>query len=323
MADFVSFSIESGSTSQYGLGELDGLTGTAGAVALLGGTLLLGGISLGLTGGSHGCLFEAPASGATYSSVSVVPSSSSYGPPIVSGSSGTFGAVTVYGETYLAGGLDTGLSLGSLNSCLFPVSVTPTPTSNTFTGSGGRTIWRCPNVWDGCLLGERQIRGAYDWDKLLRTSPATGCYHPCPPWINPPANSSVFRPQSVSAIPALESVDTRILSVTIPWGMDGVLQGLLFQISGSGYTFASSDIAWRLRIGRRWVRTFSAIDTPLGSVTSGPLWLEDGIRLKTLQTVSVWVNFGPGSLSRIAPDSRLITMLDGYLYSQAAWRTIT
>jgi hypothetical protein len=325
MADAISFQIFAASESAYTLGDIPSSpSGTAGAVVLAGATLILGGISFGTAGMAQGCIFETPGTGAAYSAV-VIPEASAADafPPISSGTLGTFGAVSTFGETYALGSLTTGLSIGSMNSCLFALSPVTTIPGTTPTGSGGRLIWRCPNFYDNCLEGERTIRRKIDWDRLIRFAPGNKCLHPCPPWLKPPEDSTVFRPFEIAVLPGVEEVDSLILETTVPPGRDGLIQGIMFQFTGSGYEIASNDIRWRLRIGNWFVKDFSSVLTPLGDIAGGCWTIGTGQRIQSRQLVRVYANLGPGALSRLSPDGKFLTVLDGYLYSQAAWRSVT
>lgn len=320
-APFLAFSIEAPAATSYDLGEIDGFTGSIGGLSLLGATLILGGWSFGVEGGSHGCLFESAPAGATFEA-ELIPASETSGDvtPFPEPSSGSIGVLGFYAETLLLGGLDTELILGSVNSCLFPVEAPEIPINPTVGSGGGRTIWRCPNIWDGCVLGERKLLERIDWGARLRFAPGDGCVASCAPWIRPPGNAVTFRPFTVAALPAVEQVDTLILETDVPAGMAGVMQGLLLQFTGSGYSTASGDIIWRIRNGPRWIKNYSDISIALGDLAGFYPMDGGGERIYSLQRIRVYANLAAGALNRLNPEGKLLTGLDGYLYPEASWR---
>ena len=128
-----------------------------------------------------------------------------------------------------------------------------------------------------------------------------------------------FRPFTVAALPAVEGVDTVVLDTTIDPGMSGVVTAVLFQWTGSGLEYASGDLIWRVRIGRWFAKGLENVDLPLGNLAR---YFEYGgrERLYSKQRVRVYAYLGSGALSRLSPDGRIISSLDGHIWPDAAWR---
>lgn len=89
--------------------------------------------------------------------------------------------------------------------------------------------------------------------------------------------------------PATAAGDTLVIEERVPQGYDGLLQGVYWFYTGSGFDQGSGDIVWRVQLGQRFLEDLGAVTFQMGSPQS-PMPLTEGQILLSGQTVRVLVN---------------------------------
>lgn len=136
-----------------------------------------------------------------------------------------------------------------------------------------------------------------------------------PPYIQPPRNSTRWRPFGSIAIPGVPTgADQLVFSERIPLGYDGILIAVTNTWNGTGFVEASGDITWRIKKDRVFIPFFEAIDTTLGSQTVPFDVVGQGIPLFSGQLLQYYVNFGVGSEGRLNAGGQTICALTGYTW---------
>jgi hypothetical protein len=132
------------------------------------------------------------------------------------------------------------------------------------------------------------------------------------PYTVIPYDGQEFRRQGAITLPA-EQVDSLVLKWTVPTGWDGVIWGVMFVFSGSGYLEASGDIIYRLNINRRWVKGLGSVNNTMGSLQQ-TFPLTEHERIWSGQVVGLYAYLGSGALGRLNPNGRIIAAIDGWVY---------
>jgi hypothetical protein len=294
---------------------MDGLTGTIGVVPIVGWTYVFGGwIPPVVLGVSTDCFFSVLVGG-VFTAGYLAPGSFGFGgfDPEMDGLVGLIGAVTITGWTYLLGGVISGVTLGTLEACLFAAAVAAAGVGGSGFGSRAKALFKCPNIWDWCLSQERLAYLGVNWKERRGCRPPS-CYRlDWEPTHAIPDQGKEFLKQTAVQLPTPGSGDVKLLEFDVPLGYDGIMYALLQQFAGGGFENASGDLTWRLQINRRWVKNMAQMTTQLGDY-SGWLQLDEYIRLNSLQTVSYWVNVAAGAGARLDLAGRVIVGLAGWYY---------
>ncbi len=136
-----------------------------------------------------------------------------------------------------------------------------------------------------------------------------------PPYIQPPRNSTRWRPSASLAIPVVPAgVDQLVFSQRIPLGYDGLLIAVTNVWNGTGFVEASGDITWRIKKDRVFIPFFEAIDTTLGSQTVPFDVVGQGTALFSGQLLQYYANFAAGSEGRLNNGGQTVCALTGYIW---------
>ncbi len=136
-----------------------------------------------------------------------------------------------------------------------------------------------------------------------------------PPYIQPPRNSTRWRPSGALAIPvAPAGVDQLVFSERIPIGYDGILIAVTNVWNGTGFIEASGDITWRIKKDRVFIPFFDEIDTTLGTQAVPFDVVGQGIPLFSGQLIQYYANFAAGSEGRLDGTGKTICALTGYTW---------
>jgi hypothetical protein len=163
---------------------------------------------------------------------------------------------------------------------------------------------------DGALWGEIIARGGIE----AVCCPAMSNAGVTPPWIAMPPEGRRF--QQIGSIPTgvVENTDLLVLTFDVPLGYDGVIVSIVQMFTAAGFAEGSGDLNWRIRINRRWLKDFGNTTTTLGTVAAPCMIYRGGIRLRTKQVVSYFVNLGTGATGRLDPNGRIICACFGWFY---------
>jgi hypothetical protein len=132
-----------------------------------------------------------------------------------------------------------------------------------------------------------------------------------------PQNGIPYYEVAGIATPANNGVETLVLSFRVPFGMRGLITGVLNLYTGPGFADTSGDLTWRIRIGAAALagapaRNFHNITYTNGSLVSGPVGIQ-GIQIGSDQTVEMSVTHAVASILP-APNTRIICGLKGYYW---------
>lgn len=152
-------------------------------------------------------------------------------------------------------------------------------------------------------LGNKRYldRGWYDWASI-------------PPWRSLPSNGKRIHVTQAITRPSVENVDVQVLSYRVPVGWDGVISSVVHLFTGSGFSEASGDLVWRVKVNRWWLKNLDAVTVTMGSLQF-PYELEGGgYRIYSGEDVSVAVSLGTGATGRLDPQGRVVCSLAGWIY---------
>lgn len=300
--------------------EMDGLTGTIGAVSITGWTSALGGVSLGVALATSSDCFLVFTTSAIFTATFVAPEVSGLGgfSPEIDGFTGTIGAVSITGSTAVIMGFEPGVRLGTLESCLFALAVAPAVTSTLFTGSKLKGLFKCPNIWDWCIQQDIGKWRRVPWYRYGCRPPQ--CWRPdAEPFRDIPKEGREFHRASSTLLPEPGSGDIQLLEFRVPTGYDGIIYAVLQQFAGGGFLEGSGDLLWRIQINRRWLKDMANMDTTLGDYTSY-LHLDEYIRLNSQQVVRYYVNVAAGAGARLDATGRVIVGVQGWYFPMQYYR---
>lgn len=185
------------------------------------------------------------------------------------------------------------------------------PQARTFPPYGTRLLIRCPNYYDFCLHHERTGLAKIGMLRLL--FPDARRYKANDPYTVIPTQGVEFKKQGAILLPAVEEVNTLVMSFRVPTGYDGSAWGILAMYTGSGYQEGSNDIIYRFAFNRRFVKNLGDIHNTMGGLAQY-FPIEEHERLYSQQTIYMYVFMGPGALSRLDPTRRIIMGMEGWLY---------
>lgn len=226
--------------------------------------------------------------------------SPSAAPPLVAVISGTAGSTYLFvSQTRTA----TTVSDPAGVMYVYVSTVTPPTTAQiSRPSSNARRMELCPNVWDANL----------GWSYRSRL----GCEPEPPVCVDvdgrfklTPGGRMVLYSNSV-ALPA-PGVDQAVLTLRAPMGYRVNLLGLVHFWTGVGFVQASGDLAWRVRLGSRYLDGLGNMQTYLGSLMEGPWETPYVYNVGENWTVTYIVSHA--STSTLA-GGRIICQLYGWLY---------
>ncbi len=172
-----------------------------------------------------------------------------------------------------------------------------------------------PNIWRMCLCHQWEV-----WEKLgecggFKTVCAVNKYARAP-WLWMPKEGERYNEINTIALPAVEGVETVVISHQVPPGYDGVIVNPVNTFTGSGFFEGSGDIVWRIRLNRYFAKDYGNIQTSLGSLTLPMAAQQHTIRLESNQIVQYTATLGTGALGRLDPAGRILCALNGWFYPQ-------
>ena len=193
----------------------------------------------------------------------------------------------------------------------------PTPATPPITPPpyGARIVVKCPNYYDYCMAGERGVGRFLRGLAVSRPMPGRNAERISvqSPYTVLPMDGVEYRKQGSILLPVVEGVDTLVLRWRVPTGYDGVIWGVMFLFTGTGYLEGSGDLIYRVNVSRRWVKDLGNVNNSLGSLNQ-TFPLTEHERIQSQQTISVYVYLGAGALGRLDPAGRVIVAVDGWLY---------
>jgi hypothetical protein len=202
---------------------------------------------------------------------------------------------------------------GRVTEAFLEVFYSPGPpivaTAPITTSSGYRLYTAKPNAYDCCLWREEQQHRKLDlkrqtcpmiedWDG--RTIPGLG--------LEFFASASVLTP-------APGAGNVQVLTWTPGPGQHGMIYGIVFWYTGTGFVPGSGDIFWRLKVGRAWAQGLGNVSVPLGA-PGAPWGIQDYIPVEQGQTAQVIVQVPNLSGNIQVGTSRILAQLLGWTYPQ-------
>lgn len=142
-------------------------------------------------------------------------------------------------------------------------------------------------------------------------------YYPSQPWFEMPPDGIPFYNTDSIATPVNNGVETLVLSVPVPEGVDGVIRRILNRYTGPGFTEGKGDLIWRIRQGAALlngmpVRNHQRITTSSGSTEEFAV-VEGGIRVYSGQQMEFSVTHSTTS-GLPAPGTRIVCGFKGYFW---------
>lgn len=113
-----------------------------------------------------------------------------------------------------------------------------------------------------------------------------------------------------------------VLSYTVPFGFDGVLNVLinLFQPSPAAdaaaqYQDGSGDLVWRVGINNYMMDNYTNITTSMGTLTNtGSLAFGGGVRIRSNQTITYFAQANANGIANLDPNGQVICGIQGWIY---------
>lgn len=141
------------------------------------------------------------------------------------------------------------------------------------------------------------------------------------PWVEMPPGGIPFDPFAAITTPAANGVETEVLQFKVPYGYDGIINGITNLFTGPGFVEGSGDLIWRIRVGQpqlqgRPQRNYSSIRQTMGDLTS-PREVPGGIRIIADQFVEYSVVHSLGS-PIVPAGTRIICNIQGYYWPRGA-----
>ena len=177
-------------------------------------------------------------------------------------------------------------------------------------GGGGhhKVYIPTPNRYDCCLWGDQEMLRRLkllppscptieDWDG--RTIPSVG--------------DEFFVTRSI--VTPAPGADNVVLQFRPGPGQQGIVYGIVFWYTGTGFVPGSGDIIWRLQAGRVWARNFGSVSVPLGA-PGGPWPIQDYIPIRPGQTFTISVNVPNLSGLIQVGASQILCSLQGWTWPQ-------
>lgn len=170
--------------------------------------------------------------------------------------------------------------------------------------------YQFPNMYDCCLQKFKELIRAHPLQDPTR---CIVC-HEHPDGLKLPYEAREFWETSSIVTPAYNpAVQVQVVRFQVPSGWSGMIYGLTFQYTGTGFEEGSGDIVWRLKVGQAWARDLGNSLTTLGTV--GQCFpLNDYISLVERQYVTVYVQVPNLSGNIQVGASRILATVQGWYY---------
>lgn len=127
------------------------------------------------------------------------------------------------------------------------------------------------------------------------------------PWVNPPEGYFPYDFRTKIALPAVGTTVV-VLSMQVPEGYDGVINGYSWNFTGGGFVEASGDIIVRILRNDAPIRNFDNITAEAGTIQiPRPI---SPIRIYSTQIIEITVTHAANAL--LAGD--IVGCLSGYFY---------
>lgn len=176
--------------------------------------------------------------------------------------------------------------------------VIPAATAGSPLTTGGLPIavqgCRPRNHFDWCMFDEALRLRKITFPPSCTIPREYRCRYPVP-WGDDfganaiPAQAEPLNKTGGIVTPATAAGDTLVIEERVPQGYDGLLQGVYWFYTGSGFDQGSGDIIWRVQLGQRFLEDLGAVPYQMGSPQS-PMPMTEGQILLSGQTVRVLVN---------------------------------
>ena len=178
-----------------------------------------------------------------------------------------------------------------------------------------------PNQFDACLYQEARM-----WNFLVANGGLQRIC--CPngrpkyltkPWVAMPKEGRQFKPIAYLAVPAppFTGANLPVLAVFVPFGYDGVISDVVFNITApgaTGFIDGSGDITWRLSADGRYLRDLGNVQTAIGSLITPSPVPRGGLRVYSRDKLLVTAAFTPGAEPKINPSARIVVSITGWFY---------
>lgn len=175
-----------------------------------------------------------------------------------------------------------------------------------------KPIFKCPNFWDFCLGTLHAQESGIKFPPPF-TTPADwvppACYDPGQPWLQIPSQGRELYQLGSLALPAPGSGDQLLFSYRVPAGYYAVLYEI-YQDYTEPFTSTASQLIWRVRLNRRWIKDMGSMDYALGSL-NGFKCLDDRIIADSGWVISYFVNV-PSTSPLVG--GRVLAGLRGWVY---------
>ena len=122
-----------------------------------------------------------------------------------------------------------------------------------------------------------------------------------PPWMVMPSQGEVVQelffaaPESFQVDDAFTGTNMVLGQIRVPVGYDGVINRVITNYDGDGFTNNSGSIIWRVQAGNRYLRNLGNIQVIYGSLATALLLPLQGNRVVSGQYITVYVNIPIGS----------------------------
>lgn len=127
-------------------------------------------------------------------------------------------------------------------------------------------------------------------------------------WVSEPPGSVPFDEQGGISLGAPQpGVDIPVVTMTVPYGFDGVIKYIANAPTDPAFVDFSGDLIWRILINGRPVRNFANILARKGTMAQGRII--SPIRIFSGDIVQYTVQFAAGALT-----GQVVCSLNGYLY---------
>jgi hypothetical protein len=173
-----------------------------------------------------------------------------------------------------------------------------------------------PNMWDRCLYQEAELWWAIQCCGGLAETcrRVEGPRYEVPPWNVMPPQGRRFQYINTIALPGNVGVDNVVINFQVPVGYDGIIKALVNRFLGVGFVEGSGDLAWRVRLSRRFAYDFGNILTSLGDLTSPCQMRSGGVQIFSHQTIQYLVNLGPLAAAHLDPNGRILCAISGWFW---------
>lgn len=177
-------------------------------------------------------------------------------------------------------------------------------------------VWQTPNEWNGCLDDEAMF-----WREILRRGGLEMCCpsmvqkrYQAPPFVSmPPEGERMRLGGGVTLASMAENVESTLIDETMPIGWDGVAENFSFTFTGTGFDDGSGDIAWRVKVGARFIPDYSNVVFQLNNLAQGFTDAGAYVRLLSLQRIQVFAELATGALGRLN-GGRVNAQITGWKY---------